>query len=39
MGLFQPYPEQLFIAGHQSFFSKQFTVKTVEEYLILNKKT
>ena len=31
MGHFKPYPEQLFITGHQYFFS-------VEEELILYKK-
>ena len=38
MGHFKPYPEQLFIAGHQLFFSNQFTDKSVEEELILYKK-
>ena len=37
-GTFKPYPEQLFITGHQLFFSKQFTDKYVEEDLILYKK-
>ena len=38
MGHFKSYPEQLFITGHQLFFSKQFTDKSVEEKLILYKK-
>ena len=38
MGLFKPYPEQLFITGHQFFFAKQFTDKSKEEELILYKK-
>ena len=38
MGHFKPYPEQVFITGHQLFFSKQFTVKSVEEELIFYKK-
>ena len=36
---FKPYPEHLFIRGHQYFFSNQFTGKSVEEELILFKKT
>ena len=32
------YPEQLFITGHQLFFSNLFTDKSVEEELILDKK-
>ena len=38
MGHFKPYPEQLFITGHEFFFSHQFTDKSVEEELILYKK-
>ena len=41
MGHFKPYPEQLFIIGHQLFFSEQFTdrsVACVEEELILYEK-
>ena len=38
MGHFKPYPEQLFIIGHQVFVSNQFTDKSVEEELILYKK-
>ena len=38
MGHFKPYPEQLFITGHQLFFSNQFMDKHVEEELILYKK-
>ena len=38
MGHFKPYPEQVFITGHQLFSSKQFTDKSVEEELILYKK-
>ena len=38
MGHFKPYPEQLFITGHQLFFSNKFTAKFVEEELILYKK-
>ena len=38
MGHFKPYQEQLFITGHQLFFPKQFTDKSVEEELILCKK-
>ena len=37
MGHFKPYSEQLFITGHQLFFTKQFTDKYVEEELILYK--
>ena len=32
------YPEQLFITGHQTFFSKKFIYKSLEEELILYKK-
>ena len=32
------WPEQLFIIGHQLFFSNKFTDKSVEEELILYKK-
>ena len=38
MGHFKPYLKQLFITGHQLFFSKQVTDKSVEEELILYKK-
>ena len=38
MGHFKQYPEQLFITGHQLYFSEQFTDKSVEEELILHKK-
>ena len=38
MGHSKPYPEQLFITGHQLFVSNQFTDKSVEEELILYKK-
>ena len=38
MGHFKPYPEQLFITGHQLCFSNQFTEKSVEEELISYKK-
>ena len=38
MGHFKPYPEQLFITGHQLFFSNQFTEKSVEEDNFLYKK-
>ena len=38
MGHFKQHPEQLFITGHQLFFSGQFTDKSVEEELILYKK-
>ena len=38
MGHFKPYPEHLFITGHQLFFSNQFTDRSVEEELILYKK-
>ena len=30
MGHFKPYPEQLFITGHQLFFSNKFTHTAVE---------
>ena len=38
MGHFKPYPELLFITGHQLFFSNRFTDKSVEEELLLYKK-
>ena len=38
MGHFKPYSEQLFITGHQLFFSEQLTDKSVEEEIILYKK-
>ena len=38
-GTFKPHPEQLFITGHQLFLSNQFTDKSVEEEVILYKKT
>ena len=38
MGHFKPYPKQLFITGHQLFFSKQFTDTSIEEELMLYKK-
>ena len=38
MGHFKPNPEQLFITGHQLFFSKQFMNKSVEKEVILYKK-
>ena len=37
-GTFQTVPEQFFITGHQGFFSKHFTNKSVEGELILYKK-
>ena len=36
MGHFKPYPEQLFITGHQLFFLSNF--RTVEVKLILYEK-
>ena len=38
MGHFKPYPEQLFIIGHQLFLSNQLTDTSVEKKLILYKK-
>ena len=38
MGHFKPYPEHLFITGHQLLFSIQFTDSSVEEELSLYKK-